>query len=103
MSKKAISIAILIPFTVLSLYAVYKDGYIGIFLYQMQSPSGWQVIADLVIACALLLMWIIPDARKNGRNPLGYVLVTLLAGSFGPLLYWALGRPSQSRSQEPVS
>ena len=91
MSKKAVAIALLIPFTV---YTVYKVGVIGILDYQRHSPAGWQVFADLVIACVLLLMWIIPDAKKRGRNPWGYVVITLLAGSFGPLLYCALGKPS---------
>jgi len=95
MSKKFLSIALLIPFTVLSVYAVYKVGYVGVIDYQRNSPAGWQVFADLVIACILLLMWIFPDARKRGRNPWGYALITVLLGSFGPLLYWALGAPEQ--------
>jgi hypothetical protein len=95
MTRKSVAIALLVPFAVLSAYAVYKVGYVGVIDYQLHSPAGWQVFADLVIACVLLLMWIIPDARKRGRNPWGYVLITVLAGAFGPLLYWALGKPEQ--------
>lgn len=94
MNKKVVAIALLIPFFLLTAYTLYRVGYVGIIDYQRHSPAGWQVFADLVIACILLLMWIIPDAKKRGRNPWGYVIITFVAGSFGPLLYWALGKPS---------
>ncbi len=87
MSKRILAIILLIPFTVLTVYAVTEVGYIGIFDYHRHSPAGWQVITDLVIALVLLLTWLIPEARRSGRNPWPWVLVTLLAGSFGPLLY----------------
>ena len=67
-----------------------------VFLVMLVSRlAGWQVFADLVIACLLLLMWIFPDARKRGRNPWGYALITVVLGAFGPLLYWALGKSAQ--------
>ncbi|MEM8563690.1 MAG: DUF2834 domain-containing protein [Pseudomonadota bacterium] len=62
-------------------------GYVGIFDYQRHSSAGWQVFADLVIALLLVLTWLIADARRNGRNPWPWVLITLFTGSFGPLLY----------------
>jgi len=87
MTKKTIAIILLIPFTVLSLYAVWQVGYIGIFDYHRHSPAGWQVFSDLVIACILLLCWIVPEMKKNGQNPWLVVLLTVTLGSFGPLLY----------------
>jgi hypothetical protein len=66
-------------------------GYTGIFSHLLSGAAGWQIFADLAIACLLLLSWIIPDAKRTGRNPWPYVALTLLAGSFGPLLYLALG------------
>ncbi len=87
MNKRMLAIAILIPFSVLTLYAIMQVGYIGIFDYQRHSPAGWQVIADLVIALVLVLSWLIPEARKAGRNPWPWVILTLFGGSFGPLLY----------------
>jgi|APLow6443716910_1056828.scaffolds.fasta_scaffold691783_1 hypothetical protein len=87
MSRRTLAIIILIPFTLLTAYAVHKVGYIGIFDYHRHSPAGWQVIADLVIALVLVLTWLVPEARKAGRNPWPWVVATLLLGSFGPLLY----------------
>lgn len=87
MSKKTLAIFLLMPFSLLSVYAVYKVGYIGIFDYHRHSPAGWQVMADLIIACLLILSWMIPDAKKNERNPWPFVGLTLFLGSIGPLLY----------------
>jgi hypothetical protein len=87
MSRRTLAIVILIPFTLLTVYAIAEVGYIGIFDYHRHSPAGWQVITDLVIALVLLLTWLVPEARRTGRNPWPWVVITLLAGSFGPLLY----------------
>lgn len=80
-------------FTVLSIYAVWQVGYIGIFDYHRHSPAGWQVITDLVIVCGLAIVWMVLDARKLHRNPWPFVIVTLFLGAFGPLLY-LLTRPT---------
>lgn len=87
MTRQHLAIALLIPFSVLSAYSVYKSGYWGLFQYQFASPAGWQVLADLVIACGLMFVWIFPDAKRHNRNPWPYVVITLFLGSFGPLLY----------------
>ena len=97
MTRRTLAIAILIPFTLLTLYAVSQVGYIGIFEYQLHSPAGWQVIADLVIALVLALTWLVPEARRNGRNPWPWVVLTLVAGSFGPLFYLVFGGRDLSR------
>lgn len=87
MTRKNLALLILVPFTLLSLYAVYKVGYLGIVDYHRHSPAGWQVFVDLVIACVLILTWMIPEAKKNGINPWPYVVLTVFLGSFGPLAY----------------
>jgi len=86
---RTLAIIILIPFSMLSLYAMSQVGYIGIFDYQRHSPAGWQVFADLVVALVLVLAWLFDDAKKSGRNPWPWVVLTLTGGSFGPLLYLA--------------
>lgn len=94
MSIRTLAIALLIPFLVLTAYAVQQVGYIGIFDYHRHSPAGWQVFVDLVIALVLVLTWLIPQAKKNGRNPWPWVALTLVAGSIGPLLYLAVSDDS---------
>jgi len=93
-SLRTLAIVLLIPFTALTLYAVLEVGYIGIFDYQRHSPAGWQVFADLVVALLLVLYWLIVDAKKAGRNPWPWVVVTLFLGSIGPLLYLVFARKS---------
>ena len=85
--RRILAIIILFPFSLLSLYAMAEVGYLGLFEYQLQSPAGWQVLADLVVALVLVLSWMVPDAKRSGRNPVPWVVLTLLSGSFGPLLY----------------
>lgn len=90
MNRQALAIILLIPFSILTLYAVVKVGYIGIFDYQRHSPAGWQVFFDLVIACLLILTWLIPEAKKQDRNPWPFVIITVFLGAIGPLLYLAM-------------
>jgi hypothetical protein len=91
---KALLIAILLPFSFVTLYALSQVGYVGIFLAH-NHPAGYQVLFDLVIACLLCMTWIIRDAKAQGRNPWPFVLLTLTLGSFGPLLYLLLSKPEQ--------
>lgn len=94
--RRPLAIAILIPFTLLTLYALREVGYVGIIEYHLHSPAGWQVITDLVIACVLVLTWLIPEARRNGTNPWPWVAITLVGGSLGPLLYLAFTRGEEA-------
>lgn len=101
MSKSQIlALCILVPFSALSVYAVMQVGYFGIFEYHIHSPAGWQVFTDLVIALVLVLSWLIHHARTNGRNPVPWVVLTLLLGSFGPLLYLLFFGISNKVAQE---
>lgn len=87
MSKRLFAIIALIPLSIITLYAVLDVGYLGIFDYQRHSSAGWQVFADLVIALLLVLLWLVPEARRAGHTVWPWVILTLLLGSFGPLLY----------------
>ena len=88
---KLIAIGMLIPFSALTVYALVDVGPAQIFATQLSSSGGLQVWVDLLIAIVLILMWMVPDARRKGRRAWPYVLLALAAGSFGPLLYLALG------------
>lgn len=88
-------LCILAAFAVLTGLALWHHGYWGILEPHFRSFGAAQVLADLVIALGLFLVWMWRDAKQSGRNPWPWLLVTLVAGSFGPLLY-LLARRDQS-------
>lgn len=92
---------ITLDFAVLSGYAILEHGYWGLFEYQLASPAGWQVLADLVIVCTLATVWMFADARRTGRNAWPYAIATVFLGSFGPLAYLLVGLLSAS-DRRPV-
>lgn len=93
---RLLAIALLIPFGLISAYAAYRVGYTGIFAHALDGPAGWQLAADLVVALVLVLAWLIPTARQEGRSPWPWVAMTLFLGSFGPLLYLVTRRGRQA-------
>jgi hypothetical protein len=92
--QRAVLVVVLGAFSVLTLAAVWKHGYWGIFEHQLQNTAGLQVLADLGIALALVLTWLWRDAKATGRNPLPWLVLTLAVGSFGPLVYLLARRRS---------
>lgn len=90
--NKALVGVVLAAFGVLTVAAVLQHGYVGIFQHQLQNLAGLQVLADLGIALGLVLVWLWRDARLKGRNVVPWIVLTLVAGSFGPLLYLLTAR-----------
>ena len=87
---KLVLIAIFLAFDAYTMYAISQVGLSGIYLAGFANAGSLQVLLDLVIVCSLISWWMVIDARANGRNPWPYVGITLVAGSFGPLLYLLL-------------
>ena len=85
--KRIVLIVTLVVFLILTTMAVSQHGYLGIFKQQFQSYGGMQVLVDLVIALVLFLVWMWNDAKSAGRNPLPWLLLTLVSGSIGALIY----------------
>lgn len=79
----------LAAFSVLTALALWHHGYWGILAPHFQSWGAAQVLVDLAIALTLVWVWLWRDARAHGRNPWPWVVLTVVAGSFGPLLYLA--------------
>jgi hypothetical protein len=74
-------------FGALTAVALWHHGLWGIVAPHFQSFGAGQVFADLVIALALAMIWMWHDAKASGRNPWPWIALTLVAGSFGPLIY----------------
>lgn len=77
----------LISFGALSAAALWQDGYWGILAPHFQSFGEGQVLADLVIALILVMVWMWQDAQASGRKAWPWIIATLVVGSFGPLIY----------------
>jgi hypothetical protein len=74
-------------FGALTALALMDVGYLGIIAPHFRSWGGAQVFFDLVIVAVLACLWMIGDARERGSSVWPFILITLVAGSFGPLLY----------------
>ncbi|MEY2669596.1 MAG: hypothetical protein RJA59_2234 [Pseudomonadota bacterium] len=74
-------------FGALTAVALAQVGILGIFRPHFQSWGPAQVFADLVILAVLACFWMVADGRRSGVPAWPFVVLTLLAGSFGPLLY----------------
>jgi hypothetical protein len=97
--RRILAIVLLIPFGLISAFAVSRVGYTGIFAHALDGPAGWQLAADLVVALILILAWLIPTARRESRSPWPWVAMTPFLGSFGPLLYLATGKVPQTGAE----
>jgi len=86
-AKLLVLVAVVAAFGVLSALALLDVGYFGIIAPHFQSWGGGQVFADLVILAVLAVFWMVDDARERRLNPWPFVAITVVAGSFGPLLY----------------
>lgn len=86
MQRNLLTVA-LVAFGALTAAALWQHGYWGIVAPHFQSLGGGQVLADLVIALSLVMVWMWRDARASGRNPWPWIAATLALGSFGPLVY----------------
>lgn len=101
MSAKALLlIAVILAFGALSALALVEHGYLGIFAFHFTSSAGMQVLSDLVIVCALAMIWMLLDARRTGRRVWPFLVMTVTLGSFGPLLYLLVGELQGSAAKQ---
>lgn len=83
-------ILVLAAFGAFSMVVMWEVGYLGIWQAGLSSPGAAQVLLDLVVMSFIALGFIVRDARRTGRTVWPFALITLAAGSFGPLLYLLL-------------
>lgn len=84
---------LLLDLLAVTVYAVVTQG-VGGFVSFFTEAGGWdwQIFSDLVIALLLCCGWMWRDAKRRGASAAPYIALTLVAGSFGPLVY-LLRRP----------
>ncbi len=85
--KKSILYFAFIALGGITAIALWNEGLVGIFTAATSSYGSIQIFADLVIALILVMVWMRRDAKNSGRNVWPWIVLTLCAGSFGPLLY----------------
>ena len=85
--KTSVLLILLISFGLVSCYAIWQVGYLGIWTAGLSNWGSAQVLCDLIVVSLLAMMWMVQDARGRGLNAWPYVIVTLVAGSCGPSLY----------------
>lgn len=88
MKIKALWFALLIAFAALNVYVFAADDLVGLVSY-LRNLGAWGVLAtiDLLIALLIGVWWMWQDARAKGVAPIPYVILTLVTGSLGLLVY----------------
>ncbi|MES2803197.1 MAG: hypothetical protein V4654_11940 [Bdellovibrionota bacterium] len=84
-------ITVLVIFSIYTGWIVWEFGYTSVFEVTLREHPSTQVLVDLFVTGSILLAIMILDNQRNGRpfrKVLPFVIVTVLAGSIGPLLYF---------------
>ena len=103
MNRNALILAVVLAdFVALSVWALSRVGYIGLFQFQLTSPAGMQVLVDLVLSLSLVMLWMFRDAKERGAAFLPFALITLTLGSIGPLLYLLVRELTAERRGVPA-
>ena len=84
---KPLILTILILFSILSLNPLIQFGWIGIFKEGFTNSATIQIFVDLAISLFFFIAWLREDVKIHNRNFIFWVIITLTAGSFGPLFY----------------
>ena len=88
MNRKQIILAVFaLDFLLLTAWAIFQHGYLGIFAHALQNSATILLAVDLVLAIVMIAGWMWVDAGRHGLRVWPYLVVTALFGSAGPLLY----------------
>jgi fatty acid desaturase len=87
-AKQIVLGIVLVVFGFESAWAVAHFGYVGFFEELLASSFATHLVgAALLIALALVAVWMWSDARERGATVWPYLVLTAALGSVGPLLY----------------
>ena len=87
MTRMLVLLTVMMAFGALSAVALMDAGYWGIIAAHLRSWGGAQVLTDLVILGVLACVWMARDAAQRRTRVWPFIVLTLVGGSFGPLLY----------------
>ncbi len=90
---RLILVTILVLFSTYTGWIAWEFGYTSVFEVSLREHPSTQVLIDLFIAGGMLFVIMVLDNRKSGRSfrkIIPYAVVTLAAGSVGPLLYFTV-------------
>jgi hypothetical protein len=88
MNRKQIILAVFaLDFLLLTAWAIFQHGYLGIFAHAFQNSATILLAVDLLLAIVMIAGWMWVDASRHGLRVWPYLLVTALFGSAGPMLY----------------
>ena len=79
--------AVTVAFSLLSAKAIAEFGYVGLWQLPFQTSGTLQLFCDLGIAMFLVATWMVKDARARKVAVAPWLVLTVLAGSTGPLGY----------------
>ncbi len=79
--------ALLLVFLAQTVRVLTGLGFVGFFESVNLNEATRLMFLDLVIALALIAVWMVHDAKTRGRRVWPYLVVTLTLGSAGPLAY----------------
>jgi hypothetical protein len=85
--RLAFFVALFVAHLAVTAVALVKVGAIGIVEGALAGWGSGQITSDLVVAIALVDLWMFVDARRQGRSALVYVILSLPLGSLSPLAY----------------
>ncbi len=85
---RALLIAVILAFGAYTAAAVIEHGFSDFIEKIVDNTATLQVVIDLSIVATLALIWMYRDSRSANSPPfLPNAIVTVFAGSFGPLTY----------------
>lgn len=85
--RRAVYAVIVVAMAIYTVVAVLADGA-GFFTRPFtDSTSSSLIVTDLLIELTLISVAIYLDCRRRGRNPWGWIVVTMTLGAVGSLGY----------------
>ena len=96
--KKAALGLVFVEFVAMTAWVLTEYSYLDFFELIGANSATLLMSFDLVICLTLICVWMVRDARAQGRTALPYVIVAATFGAAGPLLYLLFGRRSDSNA-----